>query len=275
MQTIAEQLFFVTIRAETQVRTGTAFLYQYVHDSDSAVAEKRGLFVVTNAHMLYESEWIRLTFHRGEDGLPVLGKRHVIQLPVTSWYIDDHENVDIAVLPLSAFAAEADAESQKYFIKAVTHEVQSSSAALEVLDAIEDVVFIGYPNDFYDRVYNLPIARRGVTASPIAHDFEDAEAFVISAPVFPGSSGSPVFIVNSTEFRTRSGNLVQRPRTLFLGILSEFRYREAGGWFEFGGQSSKDVSVAFQESIDIGIVRRESVIRKTIRSYLGSVGVAL
>ena len=57
-----------------------------------------------------------------------------------------------------------------------------------------DVLFIGFPNDRYDFVNNLPLIRKGTLASMPNLDFNGRGEIVIDAQVFRGSSGSPVFI---------------------------------------------------------------------------------
>mgnify|MGYP003291781313 CR=1 FL=1 len=46
----------------------------------------------------------------------------------------------------------------------------------------------------YDKKNNLPLVRTGTIASHPRKDFNGLPQFVIDAQVFPGSSGSPVFI---------------------------------------------------------------------------------
>ena len=58
-----------------------------------------------------------------------------------------------------------------------------------------EVTFIGYPGDRYDVVNNLPLIRKGFLASLAYLDFGGRPELVIDAEAFPGSSGSPVFIV--------------------------------------------------------------------------------
>jgi hypothetical protein len=43
---------------------------------------------------------------------------------------------------------------------------------LENLAALEDVVMVGYPSGLWDSVNNLPILRRGITASHPATNFQ-------------------------------------------------------------------------------------------------------
>jgi len=100
---------------------------------------------------------------------------------------------------------------------------------VEDFDAIEDIVFLWYPNDIGDDINNLPVTRRGITATPFAVDFCGEKQFLIDASVFPGSSGSPVFIYKSESYSTRSGGLVVGSQLDIVGIVSPVFYRRAEG----------------------------------------------
>jgi hypothetical protein len=104
---------------------------------------------------------------------------------------------------------------------------------LKGLDAVEEVLFIGYPCGIWDARNLLPIVRRGITATPIYIDFSGRKQFLIDASVFPGSSGSPVFIYNAGIYwDKKSGSTVVGHRLFFLGILSEvFQMVDTGGSF--------------------------------------------
>lgn len=93
-------------------------------------------------------------------------------------------------------------------------------ADLKSLDAIENVVMIGYPNGLWDSVNNMPIVRRGITATPVYLNYEGKREFVIDAACFPGSSGSPVLICDIGGYTDKKGTLnLGHPRIMFLGIL--------------------------------------------------------
>ena len=95
-----------------------------------------------------------------------------------------------------------------------------------------EVLFVGYPNDYYDTVNNLPLVRKGTLASMPNIDFRGKGAVVIDAQVFGGSSGSPVFvswdgkysllgvISATTEGVTPSGF----PAVLGLGLVIKQRH---------------------------------------------------
>jgi hypothetical protein len=90
------------------------------------------------------------------------------------------------------------------------------------LDAVEEVMFFGYPDALYNPVNLTPILRRGSTATPLQLNYGGEPEFLIDASVFPGSSGSPVFIANfATYMNGRTGEVkVGGSRTMILGILS-------------------------------------------------------
>ena len=91
---------------------------------------------------------------------------------------------------------------------------------LETLDAVEEILMIGYPNGLWDSVNNMPIVRKGITATDIKFDYEGRKEFLIDAACFPGSSGSPVLICNVGGYRDKQGNLNWgSPRIFLLGIL--------------------------------------------------------
>ncbi len=89
---------------------------------------------------------------------------------------------------------------------------------LESLSALEEIVMVGYPIGIWDEVNNFPVLRRGITASHAATNFKGKPIGVVDIAVFPGSSGSPLFILNEGAYETPEG-LTVGSRLLFLGIL--------------------------------------------------------
>ena len=53
---------------------------------------------------------------------------------------------------------------------------------------------LGCPSGLFDEVNNLPIARRGITATPLpTYSYNGKAEFLVDIACFPGSSGSPIF----------------------------------------------------------------------------------
>lgn len=79
----------------------------------------------------------------------------------------------------------------------------------------------GYPDGLWDAVNNRPVLRRGVTATHPIKDYNGKKEFLIDAPAIPGTSGSPVFIIDENGYIDRDGNYYpDEDRILFLGTFS-------------------------------------------------------
>jgi hypothetical protein len=79
---------------------------------------------------------------------------------------------------------------------------------------------IGYPNGLWDAINNMPIIRKGTTATDPKLDYNGKKELLIDAACFPGSSGSPVLICNKGGYTDKKGNLNWgTTRLIFLGIL--------------------------------------------------------
>ncbi len=86
------------------------------------------------------------------------------------------------------------------------------------LTAIEDVIMVGYPFGLRDNTNNLPIVRKGITATPSFLNYNSLKEFLCDLPVFPGSSGSPILVFNPNTYSTRDGSTFMAMRLLLLGI---------------------------------------------------------
>src|SRR5207247_2646715 len=101
---------------------------------------------------------------------------------------------------------------QSHFLSA-DHEAE--------LTAIENVITVGYPDGRWDQVNNRPIVRRGITATPLSIDYEGRREFLIDAACFPGTSGSPVFLLEEGLFNFAPDQPLHQTRFRLAGVLSE------------------------------------------------------
>lgn len=280
-ETIAEQLFFVTVRliardATGKMWTGTGFVYAVETDRGTAH------FLVTNRHVLagaVELEVNMIRANRAGTG-PSLG--HGSQITIrdfgpTIWEGHPNNAVDVAAMPLSSVMnamLEIDAAP---FCKQVSKDICLTDEVAAGLDAVEDVFFVGYPSGLYDTANLLPIMRRGMTATPIAVDYGGVPSFLIDAAVFPGSSGSPVFWMSQGVQRPRSGGLViGRPRVILLGVVAAVHVRSVTASVI---ELPATYLAEFQQPIGLGIVYKASLIEDCVlpqmeRAGLHAAGVA-
>ena len=127
-------------------------------------------------------------------------------------------------IPLASTLNELKKKDIQIFYRTVDQSIIPKDEQIEYFAAIENVTFIGYPSGLYDNVNKLPIIRQGITATPIWNQFNGESVFLIDAGVFPGSSGSPVFIYNRGSYPTKDG-IVIGDRLLFIGVISETMVR--------------------------------------------------
>lgn len=129
------------------------------------------------------------------------------------------------------------------------------------LSIAENVYFVGYPAGRFDTSNNLPLMRIGMIASHPKFDFNGKPQFVIDAQVFPGSSGSPVYIDLTYEY-FRNGRIVVGERKLkLLGIVAQTMIRNN----ELQAVPSSTNYVT-QEVMGLGIVFKSTAIKELVDS---------
>lgn len=271
-ETAAEQLFFttafLTARNAEITMLGTGFLYRI--DSNQGAH----LLLATNKHLMEGFTSLTVRFIRQDaEKNPLLGTASeftITDLQISGWIGHPNENVDVAVLNISPYLNAMAAAGEPAFYKSVNENI-SLGVGLELeLNALEEVTFIGYPAGIFDSHNFLPIARRGMTATPIEVDYRNQPAFVVDASVYQGSSGSPVFIVNFGWIIDRIGNMTMGNRIIFLGVIAanysrthqvEIRERPAGH------------VASFDEAIGLGIVYKATCVDECAHLFLSSNGL--
>ena len=218
----AEQLLYCTVRIEAimpdgkTVSTGSGFCFTFSIDTERSVPA-----IVTNKHVVAGATAATFRFHQ-QDGnkTPIQGQ--YITLTVTdfdkAWIGHPDSNVDICIIPITGIINELDQSGQRPFFVTLDDSTIATTDTLESLSPIEDIIMIGYPNGIWDSVNNMPIIRRGITATRPGTKYDGNEEFIIDAAVYPGSSGSPVFLYNQGSYATPQG-IAFGTRVFLLGIL--------------------------------------------------------
>ncbi len=270
--TPAEQLFFVTARLQCTGPagrwSGTGFFVQVpVADDVSQVV------IVTNRHVLDGAQLVEIIGPAADaqaPDRPLLGQRASAVAAPPDFTVHPDPDIDVAVMATQRLYSTA-AKPQPMFVKNLPIEMIDNEPKLLDLDAIEEITFIGYPNAIHDRVNMTPIARRGWTATPIALDHNGKPMFLIDASVFPGSSGSPVFIVSVGPYGDRRGNLILgSPRVIFLGVVAAVHLHEVTGKLV---PTVALPAVSMKQPMNLGIVYKSRTILDTIDSFLANKGL--
>lgn len=230
-------------------------------------------FLVTNKHVIEGSLRGRFFGMRARgDAENVVGRREfVIDEFEKVWFPHPDPSVDIAVSRMPPRSADVD--DVDFLGVALPEERVPTMQQLEELDAIEEIVLLGYPDGIYDALNCLPIVRRGITASQLQVDFEGRAEFLVDAAIFPGSSGSPVFTweqamtIVSRGGMTFTGN-VGVPR-YFVGVVSHVGVKNEIGELTFvQAPTSTRAAVRFEQVLNLGVVIKAPRVFEATRACL-------
>ena len=189
------EIAYITARINIEVPnecpfTGTGFFYlASLNDGTNRLLT----LLISNKHVFRNPNG-RLVIslnRRKEDDTPKLGNVRTFNcdLSKAEHLYFDHPNldVDLACIHVSSIT-HTDAYVRGLddrFLKPINYEKVAPGS---------DVIFVGYPEGLYDPVNNLPLIRKGSIASMPNVDFNGRGQIIIDAQIFPGSSGSPVFV---------------------------------------------------------------------------------
>ena len=261
--TVPEQMMFSTIRVVTNQGQshGTGFVYRH---------ENRE-YLVTNRHVVQgttEGELTLTGLNHSTGSGPRIGPDAIVPVQDEAWRWHYHPSgeIDIAVMLLGPISKHASEGGHPPYYIGITERELAGREALQQIDVMEEVVFVGYPERVYDERNNLPVVRRGTTASLPWVDYNGRPEFLIDASVFPGSSGSPVFAYNRPPWLTKYGQLKSEERLLFLGVLTAAGYRNNVGVIIPDSDQSPRQSVVAKEMIDLGVVLKADCVLETVRN---------
>ncbi|MDO3644907.1 serine protease [Mucilaginibacter sp. L3T2-6] len=192
--------------------TGSGFFFQFAIGKDTIPC------IVTNYHVIKGSISGVLRFTEDLNRRPNYG--HIITQTVTNfsqrWV--KHPTEDLAIMALNPIISDIVKTGKDPFRVVFNETDLPTQAELDGYTAIEEALMIGYPVGFWDSVNNLPVVRKGLTATPIYLNYSGQPHFLLDIPIFPGSSGSPVVLYNQGSYGTRQGGLVVGSRLKLIGI---------------------------------------------------------
>ncbi len=216
---ISEQLTFSTLRIETTLAngrksTGTGFFYAFLQENGRNVPA-----IVTNKHVINGAVSGRLVFSAVDENSSRTDQQ--IDYNITNfsqgWIPHPRDDVDLCILPFAPHIQNIRQNGATPHIVYLDASIIPTEQQWNELTPLEDVIMIGYPDGIWDQQNNLPIIRKGITATAARKNYNGKNEFLIDAAVFPGLSGSPVFIFNQGSYSTPNG-LVIGTRLYLIGI---------------------------------------------------------
>lgn len=177
--------------------------------------------IVTNRHVIEDgSEGSLFINKRDSNNHCIFGEKVEVKFQRRDWIDHPNENIDLSVLPLLPRLNHTSLRIENLFIKYYNALIPNEQI-WKMFSPVEDIVTIGFPNGFWDEYNNMPISRKGVTATHPKLDYKQQEAFWIDVTIYPGMSGSPVLILGYGIEYYHGGGISHGAKAYFLGVLSK------------------------------------------------------
>jgi len=217
-----EKLSLSTIRIECKlgdgaVSYGTGFFFKFVDKGDNFVPA-----IVTNKHVVEGAENGFLLFTLSDkDGNPTHDSHHKFEITnfQKPWLNHPDPDVDLCAIPINTFVTEMEKKGIKPYITFLDFSILPTARDIDEMVGLERVVMPGYPNGLWDKAHNQPVFRSGALASHYKFDWNSRPEFVIDVACVPGSSGSPVLLVDIGQVFTKKGLNTGASRIKLLGVL--------------------------------------------------------
>ena len=225
---VSRQLQHSTVRlectkADGSLSSGTGFHMRLQLDEKTLVPA-----IVTNKHVVSDSVECAIHLTLADEKGASLGVHERYVIKPFQWLNHPDDNVDLALIPLQPLLIQLATMGKRPFYIDLSEAVISDAAAIAKLSPLEEILMVGYPNGIWDSANNFPIFRRGITATACNLNYQGRPEFLVDAAVFPGSSGSPVFIFNEGTY-VDGNSIIFGERLLFVGILYAVHLHTAQG----------------------------------------------
>lgn len=219
---VMERLVHSTVRIETRLKSGsdscgTGFFVNFLQKENQAIP-----VIVTNKHVIAGAAQGK--FHltlANIDGSPNIGNHREFKFEEfeSKWVGHPDPAVDLAIFLLGPLLNSARQSGAQLFFTPLPTELIMKDDERKLLSTMEEIVMIGYPSGIWDSLNNLPVIRKGITATHPAIAWNGKTEFLTDVASFPGSSGSPVLLANLNGYTDANGNaFIGAKRIRLLGV---------------------------------------------------------
>lgn len=252
---LSEMITYSTVLIKCQysngtVGSGTGFIMNLCQDEEAGTHVP---VLITNNHVVENSIQTVFEFCKADDqGNPIDTELFSFTYKGNEWVHHPDVAVDLCCLFLAEALKQLQTANIKVFYVPLETNMIPNAEQLGQLSALEDVVMIGYPIGLSDTYNHKPIIRRGITSSHPNKDYRGKKEILLDMACYPGSSGSPVFILNQGAFTTAEGITVGN-RIMLLGVLYGGHEFDARGVLQFATLPSVPYPVT-RIPINLGIM---------------------
>lgn len=203
--------------------TGTGFLYQVTHPTTNHVK----VLILTNKHVVRGANVVRFVLSSApsvsdldDSHQPVGRTDHPIVLPLAGNLVPHSDpDIDLCGIDITVPYGQLLQSGRQLRSMNLNSTWLLPPVDRKSLPDIQQVLVIGYPSGLWDAHNNIPIARRGTTATHALARYAGKRNFLVDVAAFQGSSGSPVFAYESPMFRQPDGSLSPGTKAAFIGIV--------------------------------------------------------
>lgn len=264
--TIAETIIhtatkLTTLKGRRPYAEGTGFFYD-VHVGPEGNAN----LLITNKHVFEGAEAMTVTFHvRSPTANEPTGEIIQWEFDIRPFMLTPHPDpeVDLCCINIAVPLQEMQKHTGKraFFCAAGRANLPTADQWAD-FDAVEEVMMVGCPNGIFDAANNIPIVRRGVTATSLTRLYNGRQQFMVDMACFPGSSGSPVWMFDDDGYRDRkTGQWKEGAQRLFLvGVLYAGPVISADGGIHVASGSVPGAMVEVRTPMHLGYCVRATQI---------------
>lgn len=196
--------------------SGTGFIMDLCLDDDNKMCIP---VIITNKHVVNNYDKCEIDFCLKDDnGAPIDTKVHSVTYENRDWIYHPNDNVDLCCLPLAEALRQIELKKVKIFYIPLQCSLIPTDEIISQMTALENIVMIGYPIGLSDNYNHKPIIRRGTTATHYKNNYNGNPEVLLDIACHPGSSGSPIFILDQGMYKSGS-TLHAGDRILLVGVL--------------------------------------------------------
>lgn len=231
--TLSEQLIATTIRIESfdslgNQSTGSGFIYRFLEKTDRPTPRELSC-LITNKHVIQGADLIRLRITIDDDSARIPTIHVPVEVSPSDFILHPSEDIDLCLLPIGPIQHSLASQGKTHYRMEVLPSHLIDEEFEKTLSAIESITMVGYPIGLWDAKNNLPICRKGITATHPAIDYNGRPEVVVDMACFPGSSGSPVFLHHEGLFLDKGGRMMGGKTMKLLGVLYAGPQYQANG----------------------------------------------
>lgn len=252
---ISERLTYSTVLIHCEYKNGTfgagtGFIIDFCENNEKRIAVP---VLITNNHVVEDSVKTVFEFCKADHKVNPIDTESI---PFTysgkDWVRHPDADVDLRCLPLGNTLNELSRKGINVFYIPLNTDLIPTEDQLKDFSAMEDVVMIGYPIGLSDKYNHKPIIRRGITSSHPNNNYQGKRETLIDIACYPGSSGSPIFILNQGAYTVANG-IAMGNRLHLLGVLQGGHEFNAKGEVRFSALPGRPTAIT-SIPINLGIM---------------------